>query len=86
MVVFPLGPGDYHTGSTTGSLTRWCSTSELSTVSAGSAYFISVLQSKVGNTFFDIRIQFNTIETDFDGVGDMVRFGTMTLVIHYTTP
>lgn len=83
---FPLGAGDYISGSQTGALTRWCNEGELSAVSVASNYFVSTLQSAVGDTYFEIIIRFNTTETDSDGVADMVRFGTMSLKITYTTP
>ena len=83
---FPLGAGDYNHSNQGGALSRWCSLGELSTVSISNDNFKSTLQAALGNTYFEIIIRFNTTETDFDGVTDMIRFGDMKLKITYTTP
>lgn len=77
-----MDAGDFTGGSPLGAIGRWCSAAELQTVSAFDE-FKSALQSSVGNSRFKIRLQFNDKTSDNDGVGDMVRFGTLKLEITY---
>ena len=51
--------------------------------SEADADLISAVQSEVGSDRFEVRIQFNDMETDGDATADMVRFGDMTLEITY---
>ena len=80
-----LGAGDFFGGVATGALVRWCNDGELSAVAADSD-MISALQSKVGSSRFQARLQFKDMLTDGDGVSDMVRFGTLKLLVTYELP
>jgi hypothetical protein len=78
---------DYFTGSTTGSLIRWCSSAELTALMAGTSQFISYIQSSVGNPVIQFRLQLSDMATNSNGVQDMVRFGSgIKITVKYTTP
>jgi hypothetical protein len=44
------------------------------------------LQTKLGNPFYQIRLQFNETDTDSDAADDMVRMGAAQLTITYFPP
>jgi len=77
-----LDASDFVSGSPLGAIGRWCSTSELHSVTADDD-FKNVLQGLVGSPRFQIRLQFNEHTSDNDSVGDMVRFGNLKLEITY---
>lgn len=82
---FPLDASDYFSGSPLGALLRWCDTTELS------SNFLdddvkAALQSALGASRFELRLQFNEKQTDNDGTADMVRFGDVELIVTYTKP
>ena len=78
---------DFFTGVTTGALIRWCSTAELTAQMAGTSQFISYIQSLVGNSNIQFRVQFNEMATNSNGTQDIVRFGSgIKITIKYTTP
>ncbi len=78
---------DFFTGVTTGALIRWCSTAELTAQMAGTSQFISYIQSLVGNSNIQFRVQFNEMATNSNGTQDMVRFGSgIKITVKYTTP
>ncbi len=79
---FPLDSGDYL--STSESSMKWCNSVELE-VAAINEVVKSELQQSLGNPKLEYRLQFNEIESDFDGKDDMVRFGTVSLRITYQT-
>ena len=78
---------DYFSGSVTNSLIRWCSSADLTAPMAGTAQFISYIQSSVGNPVIQFRLQLSDRATNSDGVQDMVRFGDgIIITVKYTTP
>ena len=82
-----VGSSDYFSGSTTGSLIRWCSSAELTAKMDGTPQFISYIQSMVGVSNPQFRLQFNDTPTNSNGVQDMVRFGNgIKISVSYTTP
>jgi hypothetical protein len=78
-----LDAGDYFVGDPTGAIGRWCSTAELDTASEN-ADMKDALQSKLGSSRFQLRIQFRPPLTNNDTVGDVIRFGDVKLVVTYT--
>ena len=68
-----------------GEIGRWCSAAELQTVAIDDD-FKNELQNKLGDTRFQIRLQFNDKTSDNDNTGDMVRFGTLKLHVTYELP
>lgn len=80
-----LNASDFYTGDPLGALARWCSDSDLTTASA-QADMIAALQSRVGSSRFQFRVQFRVPKTNSNNVADMVRFGAVKLMITYTTP
>lgn len=78
-----LDAGDYFGGSALGALVRWGSMAEVNTVAAIEAVRAS-LQSKVGSSRYQIRLQFNVVATDNNNDDDMVRFSTPKLIVIYT--
>ncbi len=82
---FPLDAADYFVGSPLGAVLRWCDTGELSIAFLDDDVKNS-LQSALGNSTYELRLQFNESETDTDGSADMARFGDVQLEVSYTTP
>jgi len=80
-----LDVSDYVTGHPLGALLRWCSANELNNVSAKED-IRQALQSSLGASRFQLRLQFNEKQSNNDGVADMVRFGHSKLIVTYTTP
>lgn len=80
-----MDAGDYVGGAAAGAIGRWCTAAELQTVAVDDD-FKSELQNKLGDTRFQIRLQFNDRTSDNDNTGDMVRFGSMTLHVTYELP
>ncbi len=74
--------GDFYSGDPTGAITRWCGSGELSSVFEDSA-MKGVVQSAVGSSRLQLRIQFRTPTTNSNGVADMIRFGTVKLTVTY---
>ncbi|MFC2008810.1 hypothetical protein ACFLUT_02010 [Chloroflexota bacterium] len=68
-----LDGGDYHTGRTSGTLSTWCDIAELETVDDDDDY-VDALEDRLGDHYFQIRLQFRDEETDGDGNNDMVRW------------
>lgn len=68
-----LDGGDYHTGRTSGTLSTWCDIAELETVDDDDDY-VDALEDRLGDNYFQIRLQFRDEETDGDGENDMVRW------------
>jgi hypothetical protein len=82
---FPMDAGDYFVGSPLGASLRWCDTGELSDD------FLSDdvrddLQSVLGDSTLEYRIQFNETETNSDGIADMVRLIEVKITVTYTEP
>jgi len=68
-----LDGSDYYTGSATGALSTWCDIGELETVDDDDDY-IDALEDRLGDDYFQMRLQFRDMETDEDGQNDLVRF------------
>ncbi|MBN2503589.1 MAG: hypothetical protein JXB38_22630 [Anaerolineales bacterium] len=81
---FPLDSGDY-VSSPSGAVARWCDEFELSNPSVASG-MVASLQSAVGSSTYQLRLQFSESETDGDGDSDMVRFGTVKITVEYAEP
>lgn len=82
---FPLDASDYFVGAPLGAILRWCDTGELSTNFLDDDVKVS-LQSAMGASTYELRLQFNETETDTDATADMARFGDVKLKVTYTTP
>jgi len=78
-----LESSDYFVGDPTGAVGQWCSTAELD-AEAQQAGLKTALQSKLGGSRLQLRIQFRPPLSNGDGVGDVVRFGDVTLKVNYT--
>jgi len=74
--------GDFFAGDPTGAITRWCGAGELSSVFED-AGMKSVVQSAVGTSRLQLRLQFRTPTTNSNGVADIIRFGTVKLTVTY---
>jgi len=67
-----------------GAITRWCNTAELE-APYSDAGFISAVQSAVGTSRFQIRLQFKDTLTDGDGtIDDVLILAPVTLTIIYS--
>ncbi len=84
----PLDSTDYFTSAPSGRLIRWCSTSSLNSPVIDKD-MVTALQSKVGSSRFELRVQFQT-DISSDGEADMVRFvlpgDALELKVTYYTP
>lgn len=78
-----LDAGDFFVGDPTGAVAQWCSTAELNAAAEQSG-LKSALQSKLGSSRFQLRVQFRPPLTNGDGVGDVIRFGDVKLAVTYT--
>lgn len=77
-----LDAGDFFAGDPLSAAIRWCGAAELSSVFEDTG-MKSVIQSAVGSSRLQLRIQFRTPTTNNNGVADMVRFGTVKLTVTY---
>lgn len=77
-----LDAGDYFPGDPTGAVTRWCGSAELNS-SFEEADLKSVMQSAVGASRLQLRLQFRTPTSNGNGVADVVRLGTVKLIVTY---
>lgn len=80
-----MDAGDYVGGSPIGAIGRWCTSAELQTIAAD-ADFKSAMQSQLGGSRFQLRLQFNDKTSDNDNTGDMVRFGALILHVTFELP
>ena len=78
----PLNASDYFTGSPSDALVKWCNTGELDTQSTDEDVK-NALQTRLGNNYFPLRLQFNENETDSDSVNDVVGWNSMKLIVKY---
>jgi len=78
-----LDAGDFFVGDPLGAIGRWCSASELN-AAAEQPDMKSALQAKLGNSRFQLRVQFRPPTTNTDGIADSIRFGDVKLVVSYT--
>jgi hypothetical protein len=78
-----LDAGDFKLAVPPGGLIAWCDATALATVVADND-FKSLVQTKLGTTRLQVRVQFPDMITDGNGIEDMIRFGTPKLIITYT--
>lgn len=77
-----LDAADFFPGDPTSAITRWCGAAELSSVFED-AGMKSVVQSAVGTSRLQLRVQFRTPTTNSNAIADMVRFGAVKLTVTY---
>jgi hypothetical protein len=78
-----LDANDYFVGSEPGAIALWCDTTDLQSILDANAFALGEFQDALGQSRFQMRLQFNTVETDSDGAVDVVRFGVPKLIITY---
>jgi hypothetical protein len=78
-----LDAGDFFVGDPINAVARWCSAAELDAV-AEQPDMKSALQTKLGNSRFQLRLQFRPPTTNDNGTADAIRFGDVKLVVTYT--
>lgn len=80
-----LDSGDYFIGTQQDQLFQYCSTSQLSAYTSSKVK--SALQSKIGTSRFQMRLQFSGYETDGHNDDDLIRWSpqNMKLIVTYTT-
>jgi hypothetical protein len=81
-----LDAGDFVLAPPPGGLIRLCNVSDLTLVISGDKDFTNTVQSRVGTTRYQIRLQFSNIVSDMNAIDDMVRLGTVSLTINYKKP
>lgn len=74
--------GDFFPGDPTSAVTRWCGAGELSSIFEDAGMKAAV-QSAVGTSRLQLRLQFRAPTTNSNAVADMVRFGTLKLTVTY---
>ncbi len=72
-----LDGSDYKTGVALGALARWCDETEL-TAANDISDLKNYIQTNLGAGSLQFRMQFKDLETNSDGVGDVVRLGSGT--------
>ena len=77
-----LDASDFFPGDPVGSVVRWCGDAELNSVFEEPG-LKSVVQSAVGSSRLQLRLQFRTPTTNGNGIADAVRLGTIRLIISY---
>lgn len=78
-----LDAGDYVAdGNPTGAYIRWCGAGELSSTFTNND-MKALVQSAVGSSRLQLRLQFKSPNPTANGTADMVRFGTMKLIVTY---
>lgn len=77
-----LDASDFFSGDPLGAVIKWCSTSDLNAVTED-ADMINVVQSKVGSSRLQLRLQFRVPTTNGNNVADVVRFGNVKLIVYY---
>ena len=79
-----LGGGDYKTPPVSNHINKFCSEADLanSSVQELNSKGIEAINDALASDQFQIRLQFNELETDGNGVGDVLR-GDYSLVITY---
>ncbi len=80
-----LDSGDYFVGTQQEQLFQYCSTGEMSSYTSSKVK--SALQSKIGTSRFQIRLQFSERETDGENDDDLIHWSpqNMKLIVTYTT-
>lgn len=74
--------GDYFGGAPAGAYIRWCGAGELSSAFEDPD-MKTLVQSLVGSSRLQLRLQFTPPNPNGNAVGDMVRFGTVKLTVTY---
>ena len=78
-----LDAGDYvASGDPTGAYLRWCGAGELSS-QFESADMKTLVQSAVGTSRLQLRLQFKSPNPSLNATADAVRFGTVKLIVTY---
>ncbi|HCB01215.1 MAG TPA: hypothetical protein DEP19_02430 [Anaerolineae bacterium] len=78
-----LDAGDYvPNGDPSGAYLRWCGAGELSSVFEN-ADMKTLVQSAVGSSRLQLRLQFKSPNPTINGTADMVRFGNIKLIVTY---
>lgn len=78
-----IDAGDYvASGDPTGAYLRWCGAGELSS-QFESADMKTLVQSAVGTSRLQLRLQFKSPNPNGNGAADAVRFGTVKLIVTY---
>jgi len=78
----PLSAGDYHEGATSGALVKWCTSAQLTAITVEEKVK-TALQNRLGNTYFQLRLQFTDKESNGDNGIDSLGFNEMKLMIKY---
>lgn len=72
----------FASGDPTGAYIRWCGAAELSSVSENTD-MKALVQSYVGSSRLQLRLQFKSPNPNGNATADMVRFGTIKLIVTY---
>lgn len=72
----------FASGDPTGAYIRWCGSAELSSASENTD-MKTLVQSYVGSSRLQLRLQFKSPNPNGNGVADMVRLGTIKLIVTY---
>ena len=83
----PVDAGDYTAPGAVNALVRWCDSTELNTVTVENSVKDKI-QSKLGSTRLQVRLQFKDMHTNSDSIADMVRVNksNISLIVTYTAP
>jgi len=77
-----LDAGDYFVGSPSSAYIRWCGAGELSS-QFEDADMKTLVQSAVGSSRLQLRLQFKAPNPSVNGTADAVRFGNARLIVTY---
>ncbi|HRQ23995.1 MAG TPA: NBR1-Ig-like domain-containing protein, partial [Anaerolineales bacterium] len=77
-----LDATDFFVGDPTGAITRWCGSAQLNSVFEDDD-MKSALQAALGSSRFQLRVQFRQPTVSNNGIADMIRFGTVKLIVTY---
>jgi len=77
-----LDAGDFFPADPVSSVIRWCGSAELSSAFE-EAGMKSIVQSAVGSSRLQLRLQFRTPTTNGNAIADMVRLGAVKLTVTY---
>ena len=81
-----VDPSDYVPGGALGAIARWCNAAELE-ANYTDAGFASGVQAAIGNSRFQIRLQFNETLTDNDAtIDDVLILDPVTVTVTYLGP
>jgi hypothetical protein len=80
-----MDAADFFAGVPSGPYFEWCNTTALSTADPDGD-FKALIQSRLGNSRIQARLQFPTTITDGDSTADAIAFTAPKLIVSYTTP